>query len=388
MKKIIIVNNNMKVGGVQKSLYNLLWEIRDQYDVTLFLFQPVGAYMDKLPPSVKVVPCRGPMSLLGISQGECRGFRAIARGALAALCKVFGRPAVMKLMLPRQRAPEERYDCAISFLHGGNRKSFYGGTQEFVLRKIKANRRVAFLHCDYGSCGANFKENNRDMAKFDRIAACSEGCGEAFRRVLPELGEKCVTVRNCHRYEEIQALAGQEPVCYDSARHNVVMVARLAHEKGIERAVEAAAFANRQGLPVTLHLVGGGPMEDSLRRKAGELGIGEFVRFYGEQENPYRYMAKADLLLLSSYHEAAPMVIEEARCLGLPVLTVKTTSSQEMVAGESCGWVCNNDLQVLKEELCRVLRDRETLEAMRDDLKNRKNDNTRAAAQFAALIGE
>ena len=45
MKKIIIVNNNMKVGGVQKSLCNLLWELDRlrEYDVTLALFSPVGA---------------------------------------------------------------------------------------------------------------------------------------------------------------------------------------------------------------------------------------------------------------------------------------------------------------------------------------------------------
>ena len=27
MKKLLIVNNNMKIGGVQKSLCNLLWNI-------------------------------------------------------------------------------------------------------------------------------------------------------------------------------------------------------------------------------------------------------------------------------------------------------------------------------------------------------------------------
>ena len=45
MKKILIVNNNMKIGGVQKSLCNLLWSVADQYDITLYLFAPIGAYM-------------------------------------------------------------------------------------------------------------------------------------------------------------------------------------------------------------------------------------------------------------------------------------------------------------------------------------------------------
>ena len=38
MKKILIVNNNMHIGGIQKALLNLLDEIKGKYDVTLLLF--------------------------------------------------------------------------------------------------------------------------------------------------------------------------------------------------------------------------------------------------------------------------------------------------------------------------------------------------------------
>ena len=38
MKKLLIVNNNLNIGGVQKSLYNLLWSLPEDYEVTLYLF--------------------------------------------------------------------------------------------------------------------------------------------------------------------------------------------------------------------------------------------------------------------------------------------------------------------------------------------------------------
>jgi glycosyltransferase involved in cell wall biosynthesis len=57
-----------------------------------------------------------------------------------------------------------------------------------------------------------------------------------------------------------------------------------------------------KGLPVALHIVGGGPMESFLRERAAELKVTDFVHFYGEQRNPYRYMKNADLFLMSSYH--------------------------------------------------------------------------------------
>lgn len=386
MKKILIVNNNMKVGGVQKSLYNLLWEIRGRYEVTLCLFSGRGAYLEQLPPEVQVIECDSLFRYLGISQGECSGIHKLKRGTLAFFCRIFGRTAVMKLLIASQKMLPEEYDCAIAFLQNGRKKNFYGGVQEFVLRRVKAQRKVAFLHCDYGNCGANHPDNNRLLAEFDRIAACSHGCRRAFEAVLPELASKCRTVRNCHRFDEIQNLAAQEPVCYDADRINLITVARLAHEKGIERAIAAAAKVRDAGLPVTLHLVGSGAMEERLRELTRELEMTEQVVFHGEQPNPYRYMANADLFLLTSYHEAAPMVIEEAISLGLPVLTVRTTSSDEMVTQQDAGWVCENTQAALDACLMDILRDPVGIEQVKTGLRQRSADNQTAAEQFRSLI--
>jgi glycosyltransferase involved in cell wall biosynthesis len=388
MKKIIIVNNNMNIGGVQKSLYNLLWEIHDQYDVTLLLFRKNGVYAQQLPTNVTVLECNGLFRFLGMSQSQCSGIEKLKRGVLALIAKFFGRPIAMKLVLASQRMLPNRYDCAIAFLHNGNIKNFYGGVQEFVLHKINAPKKVAFLHCDYGRCGANHPANNALISQFDSIAACSDGCRKAFEMVLPEAKDRSCTVRNCHRIEEIHTLANANPLQYDAETVNVVMVSRLAHEKGIERAIEAVSYTVHQGYKVRLHLVGGGPMEDVLRETAVAHGIAQNVVFYGEQSNPYRYMKNADLFLLTSFHEAAPIVIEEARCLGLPVLTVQTTSSEEMVLQPNCGWVCENNQQALNETLLSRVIDRMGLRQMHQQICDRGIDNVRAKKQFVALIDE
>lgn len=387
MKRIVIVNNNMKVGGVQKSLYNLLWSLNEQYEVTLCLFRATGAYLDKLPANVKVVECGGAVKYLGMSQGECRGIHKLLRGGLAFLCRIFGRDRVMKLMLLTGKKIPGQYDCALAFLHNGTISSFYGGVQEFVLEKVNAGRKVAFLHCDYGNCGANHPRNNRILKRFDRIAACSEGCREAFLECLPEREQACVTTPNFHRYDEIRALAAQ-PVSYEAGGIHGVCVARLAHEKGIERAVEAAAAVRDAGFDFYLHLVGGGGMEKILRTQAEEKNLTGRVIFHGEQTNPYPYMAGADLFLLTSYHEAAPMVIDEAVCLGLPVLTVKTTSSHEMVTARQAGWVCDNDQIALNNALLGLLANPETIQTLKTGLKSRSVDNTVAATQLRRLIEE
>ena len=386
MKKIIIVNNNMKVGGVQKSLYNLLWSLEDDYEITLLLFRAIGEYMHCLPANVKVVEADGLFRYLGLSQGECKGLDKLKRGILAALCRVFGRNRVMKLLLASQKTLPEEYDCAVAFLHNGNAKNFYGGVQEFVLHRVKARKKVAFLHCDYRNCGANHPSNNQLIAGFDQIAACSDGCRKAFLSVLPQWENKCTTVTNCHRFEEIQALASDHPIAYERSCAHVIMVSRLAHEKGVERALEAMVYVIGKGIPMELHLVGGGPMESFLRERVEELNLAGLVHFYGEQSNPYRYMKHADLFLMSSYHEAAPMVIEEAASLGVPVLTVETTSSEEMVTQRGCGWVCANEQAALNEKLAQVLADASMLQAARIHLQGMVMNNTMALEQFRKMI--
>jgi glycosyltransferase involved in cell wall biosynthesis len=386
MKKIIIVNNNMKVGGVQKALCNLLWEIKDKYDITLCLFSNTGEYADKIPKSVRVIKARGVYRYLGNSQAEFKGIDFLLRGICVLSSRAFGRRKTLRLLGSRQPELDEKYDCAISYLHNGRSKSFYGGTQDFVLNCVNADKKVAFLHCDYRNCGANNTDNNKDMERFDKIAACSDGCRNAFLSVLPDLADKCLTVRNCHSFDEIRKMADEDPVIYDSEYLNLIIVARLSREKGIDRAIRAVANAIEKNIPVRLHIVGGGSLATELSELARELGVSDNVFFYGEQGNPYRYMKNADLLLISSYHEAAPMVIDEAICLGLPILTTETTSSYDMVTSGEYGFVCENSLDALMTAFVNIAFNKEELMATKKRMQGETVDNTEAVEQFNKII--
>lgn len=389
MKKIIIVNNNMQIGGVQKSLCNLLWEIVDQYDITLYLFNPVGEYFDQLPSNIEVKAAASLFRYLGVSQGECRRlFDRMVRGGLAFLCKRFGRSFVLHIMLLSQKKLPEEYDVAISYLQNGRQQSFYGGANEFVLKKVNAKKKISFLHCDYANCGANNTRNNILYNEFDKIAACSDGCRNAFLEVLPALESRCFTVKNCHRYQIIKELSADNPVTYKSVNFNVIVVGRLAHEKAVDRAIKAVAYGRTKQLPLSLHIIGDGNQMESLKELVTSLGIQDDVVFYGEQLNPYRFMTNADLLMITSYHEAAPMIIEEARIVGLPVLTVKTTSSDEMVRDNQCGWVCENSQEGLNRMLCMLASDTAVVAEITQRMRAATFDNQNAVKSFCNLVKE
>ena len=385
MKELLIVNNNMKVGGVQKSLCNLLWSLDPtEYRVTLLLFSETGAYLDELPPTVQVIEETGPFRLFGKSQNEYTGMDAVRRTCLALICRFFGRDAAVRLMRKHQPVAG-RYDCAISFLNNGPKELLYGGAQDYVLYCTEADRKVLFLHSDYDRSGSHYPENDRAVVQFDTVAACSEGCRRAFVAAMPDQAERCVAVRNCHRYDEIRRLAEERIEPYDSNAVHAVTVARMTPRKGVDRAIRAVAKARQAGHPLVLHVVGDGPQRSALQQLAEELAVTEWVIFHGEKSNPYPYIKQADFMLLTSYHEAAPMVIEEARYLGVPILSTEIISTKEMVTEAQAGWVCDNDQTAIDEMLCRVLADRDGLSAVKERLLATPMDNTEALAQFAAI---
>ena len=386
-KRIVIVNNNLEIGGVQKALISLVKEIADVYDITLLLFSDTGVYSNEIPQNVKVIKCNSLYKYLGISQSQCTSKKDyLIRGFLAFLTKLFGRDFVVRLISFSQKRLPNKYDCAISFLHNGGKKSFYGGCNEFVLNKINSDLKIGFLHCDYSSCGANYKSNNKNYFKFDKIAACSEGCRNAFLNCLPELSYKTFAVHNCHNFELIKEKSAEEDIVFDEKYVNIVSVARLSKEKGINRGIIAVGEAITSGLNVKYHIVGDGIELQSLKNLCKELQIEKNVIFYGNQTNPYKYMINADILLLPSFHEAAPLVIDEARSLGVPVLTTETTSSEDMVEKNCCGWVCENSQQALSQKLVELVINQNILNAKKEEMQNLKVTNEKALKEFCVLL--
>ena len=359
MKNVIFVINNLSTGGVQSSLLNLIRAIHCRYNVTLVSFCGIGT--NSLPADVKLLIPHSPFRYFGVAQGELKNkpLRYVARFAWAVLTEVFGRSFVIRMMLPFQRILGD-YDCAISYLHEAPPKSFYGGCNEFVLKKIKAKKKVTWLHCDFELCGANSKASEKIYQQFDEIVACSEGTKRAFLRCMPQFKDKCVAIRNCNDYENIRMLAG-DGIQYEKSEFTIVTVARLSKEKGIERAIEAVKRCVKKGYKLHYHIVGSGDQAVYLKKLTEDYGLENVITFYGNQSNPYPYMKNADLFLLPSYHEAAPMVFDEAACLGVPILATETTSTDEMITESGSGFVCENSQDGIADGLIKVLKKPDSL---------------------------
>ncbi|GAB6875657.1 glycosyltransferase [Thermaerobacter litoralis] len=108
-------------------------------------------------------------------------------------------------------------------------------------------------------------------------------------------------------------------------------VARLSREKGVDVLLRAVALLHRHGLPVTCLVVGAGPDEPALRRLAGRLGIGAWVRWAGHRPQAARWLRAVDVYVQPSRQEAYGLAVVEAMAAGRPVVASRTGGLEELI---------------------------------------------------------
>ena len=169
MKKILIVNNNMNIGGIQKALLNLLCEVGKDYGVTLMLFCKTGGLLDNVPENIKVIEGNVFLKILGMSHAEakkCGFFAFFLRSVFTVLTRIFKTKFTFNI-LSRMFKLNEEFDCAISYMQNSAETYFYGGCAEFVLNGAKSKNKVCFIHCDFLNYGGNTKYNREILKKFN-----------------------------------------------------------------------------------------------------------------------------------------------------------------------------------------------------------------------------
>ncbi|MBM4118171.1 glycosyltransferase [bacterium] len=125
--------------------------------------------------------------------------------------------------------------------------------------------------------------------------------------------------------------AGPRPV--------LLWVGRLSAEKGLATLLRALAACPA---PLELQLVGDGPAEAALRALAGELQLGERVRWLGRRprtEIPALIRAADGCVLPSEWYENAPLSVLEALALGRPLIASDLGGTPELLRDGETAWL-------------------------------------------------
>jgi glycosyltransferase involved in cell wall biosynthesis len=142
----------------------------------------------------------------------------------------------------------------------------------------------------------------------------------------------------------------------------LVHVGRLAPLKDHATLLQAVALTHKRHSDVQLWIVGGGPLEVSLRKLTDELGLSECVTFFGEQADVSPFLLAADLFVSSSITEGLPVSLLEAMSVGLPAVVTDVGGMGEIARlSSSITLVPSSDPDSMATALCNAAVGRQKL---------------------------
>jgi len=194
----------------------------------------------------------------------------------------------------------------------------------------------------------------------DVVICASEGVAESILDVV-KIPDKVKVIYYPVAADRIQEWS-KEPVDHpwflQSEIPVVLGAGRLINQKDFPTLLRAFKLVI-QVKPARLVILGEGKDRRQLEKLAQILGISENVAFIGFQINPFKYMKRARVFVLSSLHEGFGNVLVEAMACGTPVISTdcKSGPGEIIENGKSGILVPVSDYQSLSKAIIKVLSD-------------------------------
>ena len=192
----------------------------------------------------------------------------------------------------------------------------------------------------------------------DAIVATSRGVADDL---AANYGVPRAKIHVLHNPVDLDAIAREssEPIAGEVSGDRPVVAAagRLAGVKNYPLLIAAIAELQAK-MPVHVWILGEGPERARLETLARERGVGSLVRFLGFQQNPWRYIARADVFALTSTYEGFGNVLIEAMACGTPVVATKSPGTVEIIADGVTGALVDHDARSIADAIGALLSDR------------------------------
>ncbi|MGI6244708.1 MAG: glycosyltransferase family 4 protein [Pseudochelatococcus sp.] len=150
------------------------------------------------------------------------------------------------------------------------------------------------------------------------------------------------------------------PVALESP--SILFVGGQHPRKGLPDLFDGFAIARAKHPDARLYIVGGGPYLSTYQEMVGKAPYAEAVTFVGGLDDPFPWMLGADILVLPSLADPAPLVLSEAREAGCAIIGTKVDGIPELLEmGEAGILVPPQSPQAIGEALLSLLDDPDNL---------------------------
>lgn len=345
MKKILFGITSLTLGGAERVLVDIVNELTDKYDVTIFTIYAKGELEKELSKKVKL------KRLFNVSYSELSKFQ-----------KHIVMPLKVLLLKSRiyNKSIKEDYDVEIAFLEGP--------ITRLLSTKNNNTKKIAWIHNDIARVFGNGikaklkKHIDKNIyKKYEKLIFVSKDNLNKFvqtysnlKNIKQEDMKKEVVYNYINKEKVIKKATETQIEDFDKDSINIVTVARLVKQKAIDRLINIHKRLICENLIHNIYVIGDGQLKEELQEQIKESKVENTFKLLGKKENPYPYIKNADYFCLLSYFEGYGMVLEEAKILGKSII-ITDTAAREAVEDYENSLILDNNEDAIYEGLKQII---------------------------------
>lgn len=344
-RKIVFLIEDLKFGGVEVSLINLLNSAEFEkhgYEAILIMWDKEYDVLNKLSDDSEV-------KILKVSDRFPSAIRNLVSKLMGAKKaeRIYNMLVRVKVLMYVKR---EHADVVIRYHHAAM-KSLFNCLND-------KSKKIMWYHISQD--GYYLDKKYTDYC--DRIITVNEQCRDIIANARPYLEPKLGVVGNIIDYKNIRSLAKCSEQLFDPETFNAVTCARISPEKGIALALEACRIVSQSVDNFRWYVIGPKDEEASayyndIIKKIDSYGLNDKFVLLGSRSNPYKYFAQCDLVVQPSLNESQSLVLREALICGAPIVSTATVGGKATLEDRVTGVIADISAEDISRKICGLISD-------------------------------
>lgn len=336
MKKILFVIPSLEVGGTVSSLSCIVEYLQNDYKIKVLSLTYDGndnvSFKKQLLKSniwVHSYYCNF-TKIKNYKQGVVILVKILKR--ICSLLRINLEKSLTKLVFKNY----QEFDYVVAFQEGAATK---------FVSYIPHIPKIAWVHCDYQKYPNSGQEKDI-YNNFSKIVCVSQFTSSTFKSVYPIFQSRVQCIYNLLNIDQI-VMQSKCPIADSHFINNTFTIISVGRVTGVKQFKYIPEFARQlidRGCKFKWYIIGPSTQESCLQElldKIDEYNVNENVVYLGNKSNPYPYFTNSQLLVSLSASEACPMVFNEAKILGLPIVTTDFGSSYEFIKNGEYGVIAS-----------------------------------------------
>lgn len=348
MKDILFVIDSLTCGGAEKSLISLLNNIDYSiYNVDLLLIRRGGEFEKFLPKEVNLLEVPNYFKFLsreytGTIQSKIKytfyrckttlnlKINNIKRESIHSEQIVY--KSIKKILKPI----DKKYNVAVAYSQGF--------PTYFVSEKVNANKKLAWINCNYIKTKYDKDLDNKFYNNIDKIIVVSKFIYESMSRMKYGYRDKMKIILDIIDPKLIINMSLEEAKELKNIdKFKILTVGRLAKVKGYDLVIKTANLLKLNNFDFKWFIIGEGLERNKIEELIKIYKLENEVILLGSKSNPYKYMKMCDLYVQTSRKEGFGLTVMEAKILKKVVVATNFDTVNELLSDKVDGIIVEKD---------------------------------------------